>query len=386
MGRLITYITLLFLLAGCGASDTPFDLSDFQQQDYTPQYATGFEIRHNSDSSASLIVVRNPWQGANDVEQMLLIDPEKRFNNLPKKIKHIDHPARRIVCMSSSYVAMLSELGHEENIVGVSGIDFISNQYICNNRDKIGDVGYDNNINYELLISLQPDLVLLYGITGANSMETRLEELGIPYIYLGEYVESSPLGKAEWLVVIGEMIGCPEVARNRFSEIATCYEQLSERTRKTNSTPRVMLNTPYRDSWFIPSQQSYMVQLINDAGAKCYTCSADGNTSQPIDMELAYVWAAEADFWLNVGPYNTIAELIRQNPKFADIKTVSKRQVYNNNARQTPRGGSDFWESGVVRPDRILQDLITIFHPNLSTETSHATEGKNNLYYYQQLK
>ena len=46
-------------------------------------------------------------------------------------------------------------------ITGVSGIDYISNPDIQARRDSIGDVGYEGNINYELLLSLDPDLVLL---------------------------------------------------------------------------------------------------------------------------------------------------------------------------------------------------------------------------------
>lgn len=145
-----------------------------------------------------------------------------------------------------------------------------------------------------------------------------------------------------------------------------------------------MLNTPYRDSWFIPSEQSYMVELIRDAGANCYTCSAEGNTSQPIDMEQAYTWAAAADYWLNVGPCNSLRQLTSQNPKFANIKAVTQYRVYNNNARQTASGGSDFWESGVVRPDLILRDLMAIFHPELPIDSTQNSAHK--LYYYQQLK
>ena len=375
MTRLLTYIFALSLLVGCGTT-TAFDASLFTESLYTPTHASGFEIRGCREGNASLIVVKNPWQGADGVEKMLLIDRDGEFNTSGSDIQRIGHNAERIICMSSSYVAMLSAIGKQKTIAGVSGIGFISDEYVVANSDRIGDVGYDNNINYELILALNPDLVLLYGITGASGMESKLRELGIPYIYLGEYVESSPLGKAEWMVTIGEITGERERAEQEFSAIAERYTSLSASINTAHKkAPRVMLNTPYRDSWFIPSEQSYMARLIRDAGAEPYTCSAEGNTSQPIDTEQAYVWASQADVWLNVGPCNTMAELTRQNPKFADVKTVTECRVYNNNLRQSPQGGSDFWESGVVRPDIILQDLVEIMHG----------EG-NDLYYYKQLK
>ena len=104
-----------------------------------------------------------------------------------------------------------------------------------------------------------------------------------------------------------------------------------------------------------------MIRLIEDAGGEYVYTKNDSDTSVAVDMEEAYLLANAADFWLNVGPCNTLAELTAQNPKFSGIPVVRSRNVYNNNRHQTPAGGSDFWESGVVRPDLVLRDLRTIF-------------------------
>ena len=376
MKNIFTYIFTLTLLAGCAGGGVPFDHTLFSEVIYSPTHATGFEIRGCEEGNSTLIVVKNPWQGADDVEQMLLIDRDGTFNTSGTDIQRIDHDAKRIICMSSSYVAMLSTIGKQEAIAGVSGINFISDKYVAANSDKIGDVGYDNNINYEMVVALNPDLVLLYGVMGASGMESKLRELGIPYLYLGEYVESSPLGKAEWMVAVGEITGARDKAVEIFSTISERYTALAtEVSLAAKERKQVMLNTPYHDSWFIPSEQNYITRIIRDAGGEPFTIAGTGNSSQPIDIEQAYIWASEADVWLNVGACNSLEELIRQNPKFADVKAVREKRVYNNNARQTTQGGSDFWESGVVRPDVILQDLVTILQGN---------EGE--LYYYKQLK
>lgn len=373
---ILIYIFTLITFAGCNRSTTPFNAELFSHNIYTPTHASGFEIRGCEGSNSTLIMVRNPWQGAEEVNQMLLIDRDGLFETNDINVQRIDHAAERIVCMSSSYVAMLSILEKQSSIVGVSGIDFISDEYVVSNSNVIGDVGYDNNINYELLVALAPDLVLLYGVSGASGMESKLRELGIPYIYLGEYVESSPLGKAEWMVVVGEITDARESAEREFSAIAERYTSLAQSIKQANEQqPKVMLNTPYRDSWFIPSEHNYISRLIRDAGAEPFTIRGNDNSSLPVDIEQAYIWASEADVWLNVGACNTLEELTRQNPKFADVGAVQKGAVYNNNGRQTEHGGSDFWESGVVRPDVILQDLITILH-----------HEDGDLYYYKQLK
>lgn len=384
MRHLLRHIFLLIALgiAGCNHKSAPFDMEQFDSEVYKPQYASGFEIRSTAEGDASLIVVKNPWQGAEGVEQMLLIDPAQHFDTKQHpEVQHLTAPAERIVCLSSSHIAMLDAIGQVERTVGVSGIDFIMNEYITANRSKIGDIGYDNNMNYELLIALDADLVLLYGVSAESGIERKLRELEIPYLYIGEYVESSPLGKAEWLVAVGEAVGKMEQAEEQFNIIAANYNTLAARIAEHISgekRPRAMINTPYRDAWVLPSENNYMARIIRDAGGECYTTPGEGNTSKPIDIEQALLYAESADLWLNVGSCSTLQELTSQNPRFAEVKVVEDKKVYNNTARRTASGGSDFWESGVVRPDIILKDLATIFHPEMMGK-------EHTLYYYTRL-
>ena len=126
--------------------------------------------------------------------------------------------------------------------------------------------------------------------------------------------------------------------------------------------PKVMMNTPYGDSWFMPARGSYAIRLIEDAGGvPAYI--ADGNASKAIDMEQAYLLASEADVWINTGDATTMREVIAMCPKTADTQAVLSGNVFNNNLRRGPGGGSDYWESGVMNPDLILRDLVKIFHP-----------------------
>lgn len=133
-----------------------------------------------------------------------------------------------------------------------------------------------------------------------------------------------------------------------------------------------MLNTPYRDTWFLPSSQSYMIRLIEDAGGEYVYTKNDSDTSVAVDMEEAYLLANAADFWLNVGPCNTLAELTAQNPKFSGIPVVRSRNVYNNNRRQTrpevPTSGN---RASYARPRaaRPADDLLGRQRPDLLLQT-----------------
>lgn len=378
MKRCLTSLLALatLLTTGCGGNST-HTLADFTTEIYTPAYASGFDIRGTENDASTLITVRNPWQGAGGVEQQLLVlrgdatAPEGFAGQV------VTAPVRHVVCMSSSHVALFDAVGQVRRITGVSGIDYISNAYINAHRacGEVRDVGYDTNIDFERLASMRPDVVLLYGVTGENTIITgKLNELRLPYIYIGDYMEELPLGKAEWMLVAAELCDCRDEADSTFRQIANRYNTLRESIAAdtTATRPKVMLNTPYRDTWFMPSSRSYMIRLIEDAGGEYIYTKNNSDTSVAIDLEEAYLLAGRADVWLNVGACNTLAELTSQNPKFAGIPAVRNLQVWNNNRRQTPLGGSDFWESGVVRPDVVLHDLHTLLlDQGNNSDTTH---------------
>ncbi len=353
------------LFAAC-SSRAGSQLADFNQPVYTPAYASGFRIDSATGAHSTLLRVTSPWQGAEGEESLLFIarngeQPPAGFSG-----QVLSGAARRIVCLSSSHIAMLDALGEVERTVGVSGMDFIANAYVTAHRAEIADVGFDGSTDYEQLVGCAPDLVLLYGVNGANGMEPKLRELGIPYLYIGEYLEESPLGKAEWMVALAEVIGRRATGLQRFAEIPLRYNALKRQVaEEVHDAPAVMLNTPYGDNWFMPSTGSYLARLIADAGGDYLYRKNTGNTSMPIDLEEAYLLVSQADVWLNVGSAQSLDELQALCPKFTDTRCFRSGAVYNNNARTTAAGGNDFFESAVVHPDRVLRDLVKIFHPEL---------------------
>ena len=280
------------LFTACG-SRRAASLDDFDRPLYTPAYASGFEIVGTGGRASTLLRVRNPWQGADGVEKCFLI--ARNGEPVPAGFEGevLYGEARRIVCMSSTQVAMLDALGAADRVVGVSGLDYITTPSIAANRDKVGDVGFDGNVNYELLLGLEPDLVLLYGVNAASGMESRLRELGIPFAYIGEYLEESPLGKAEWLVAVAELAGEREAGETLFRAIPERYEALRERAAAAaGPQPKVMINTPYGDSWFMASTRSYLARLIADSGGDYIYRRNTSNRSLPIDLEEAYLLTA----------------------------------------------------------------------------------------------
>ncbi len=366
MKRLLPLLCSL-LLTACGTRNAR-PLDDFTLPVYTPRYASGFEITGAPGSRSTLVTVHNPWYGNEVTDQRLFIarDGEQAPAGFEGEV--LRDEARRVVCMSGSYIAMLDAVGAAERVVGVSGAQYLINETLRRRiaRGEAADVGFDSNVDFERLVALRPDLVMLFGIGGANTALTgKLRELGIPYLYMGEHCEESPLGKSEWLVVAAEIAGRRDEGVRLFDAIPERYEHLRTLVQKTADRPRVMLNTPYRDSWFMPARNSYMVRLITDAGAQYVFAENTAAQTLPIDIEQAYYLTRQSDFWLNVSGCNSLDELRRQNPRLADTPPVRKGRVYDNNRRRNAAGGSDFWESGVLYPDRVLADLVRIFHPEL---------------------
>ncbi|MDE6057919.1 MAG: ABC transporter substrate-binding protein [Muribaculaceae bacterium] len=367
------------LLCACSPHRAhPDNLEDFSETLYTPTDASGFSITGKEGSQSSLITVSNPWQGADSVATHLFITRAGDEAPLAYEGQVLDGEADRIAVTSSTHVAMLDALGAADRIVAVSGIDYINNPDVQRRRDDIADIGYEGNFDYEALLASDPDIVLLYGVNGASSMEGKLRELQIPYIYIGDYVEESPLGKAEWMVPIAEIIGEREKGADTYAAIAARYAALKKRVADSAvDAPSVMLNVPYGDSWFMPSADSYMARLIRDAGADYIYRKNTGNTSMPIDLEEAYTLASQADFWLNTDRMESLSTLAAKCPKFKDTRALRNGYVYNNTRRANSAGGNDFYESAVVNPDILLRDLAAIFHPELSSDT---------LVYYKKLK
>ena len=374
---LLSILLLFVMLVSCGDSKNA-NPEEFNLSLYTPEYASGFDIKGAAGLKSTLITISNPWQGTDSITTYLFIarDGESAPEGFDGQVLRGD--AMRIIAMSSTHIAMLDAVDAADRVVGVSGIDYISNPTVQARRDNVGDVGYEGNIDYEQILSLAPDLVLLYGVSGASSMEGKLMELGIPYMYVGDYLEESPLGKAEWLVLLSEVVGKREAGEKKFSEIPMRYNALKKKVAEASlDAPEVMLNTPYGDSWLMPSTESYVARLVADAGGHCVYQKNTGNTSMPINLEEAYLLTSRADVWINVGTASSLNELSNLCPKFTDTRCFRNCHVYNNNLRTNAAGGNDYYESAVVNPDILLRDLVKIFHPELVEE---------DFVYYRQLK
>jgi iron complex transport system substrate-binding protein len=362
---------LLFVAFACGTkSKMVVDSGDLI---YKPEYAQGFSLYRSGDTT--IFRVTDPWQFAEGVEFRYLLTP----NASPEAMNEIKIPVTRVVCMSTTHVAFISALDQIASISGVSGLRHVSDSALtARSRDTlVVDVGYDSNLSYELIFSLKPDVVFAYGVRGEfAAVETKLNELGIKVVYFGEYMEDTPLGKAEWIVAMSAFFDEREYAEAIFRQIETRYNQAKVLTQNVEHRPDVMFNVPYKDTWYMPGTDNYMVRFVRDAGAEYIYLDNKGRNSYPMSIEKAYIIAQDADFWLIGNSSKSLDDLKNVDPRMADIPAFRNRTIYNSNRRANDYG-DDFWESGIVNPDIILRDMIKIFHPELVPD--------HDFYYYRHL-
>ena len=306
-------------------------------------YARYFDIiRSESPDSSTAVVVTSPYGRMRDT----LI---------------VEKPLDNIICMSSSQVAGLAEIGADDMISAVSGLRYITNQTL--HERKVPDIGYEASFDYEKVLSIKPDVVLVYTVSGSEPPYlSRLRDLGIRVLVLHDHLEEHPLARAEYIRLYGVLTGRQALADSVFSSICSRYDSLAVKTSGRQERVKVLMNVPYGDAWYIPGGESYMARLVRDAGGEILGSVPGASASSVISLEDAYGISRSADIWLNPGPCSKLDELVSFHHSFKMFGPVEKGlPIYNNTLRSTPEGGNDFWESGSVRPDLILKDLIAIF-------------------------
>lgn len=295
---------------------------------------------------------------------------------------YITVPVKKVACLSTSHIGFLSALGLENSIEGTLNPEFtyspiLHNKYKTGHLQSLGGA----EINFEKLIELDVDLVFasVYDAAGMKKVD-RIRDLGIDVVLVSEFMEEKPLQKAEWIKFFSAFY--PQDVQERADSI---YREIEENYRKTASLltdiadkPSVMTGLPWGGAWFVPGGNSFQSAFIDGAGAEYIFNENKETNSFVVDFELMLQKAMNVDYWINVGDAESLEEIKAMDQRFSYFKAFDKGMVYNNNARKNESGGNDYWESGVVRPDIVLKDLIKIFHPELLP--------KHQLFYYQQLE
>jgi iron complex transport system substrate-binding protein len=374
LGGSLLFLFSFFIISCGNAGTTPQQAEAY----YTPQYAAGFYIE--KQGADKLLHVKDPWQGAEQVNYTYRLCARGDSAALAASLMNIPVPVERAVCLSTTHLAFIDVLQETATVVGMSGLKYVSNPLVRERAaaGAVREVGFETGVYYEQVAMLKPDVVFAYGVAGEmRSVAEKLHAMGVRVVFIGDYLEENPLGKAETLLAFAAFYNKEDSAKIAFRHIAGEYCAAKNKIdTATACRPKVLLNAPWRSAWYVPGDRNYLTALVRDAGGEVLGCR-QGRNSTPLSFEAAYRYAMQADYWLHPNNFNTLAELERNDPRFATIPAFRQHRVFNNTLRHTSGGGSDFWESGVVQPHIILRDMISILHPDLLPE--------HRLVYYKKL-
>ncbi len=330
-----------------------------------PTYAEGFSWKR--DGGALWVDVTYPFPGARQGYRYLLV---KRGNPVPPhdaETQVIFTPVQRIVCTSTTHLPLLDYLGATQTLVGFPTTDYISSEKMRARVDagQVVDVGVDKGMDLEKLIALKPDVVMGYSMSSDLGQLKKIKELGIPIVTNAEYLEKHPLGRAEWIRFMALLMGKEEVADSVFQAIEQAYLETAQQAAQQAKRPTVMSGVLYGDGWFLPGGKNYAARLLADAGCQYLWATDSTQGFLELSFESVYAQAREADLWIGVANFKTLAELKATEPRYALFKPFRQQGVYTYDKRHGARGGSEFLELGYLRPDLILKDLVKIAHPDL---------------------
>ncbi|MBS1533808.1 MAG: ABC transporter substrate-binding protein [Bacteroidetes bacterium] len=329
------------------------------------KYAQGLSIQKGK--GYSVVKISNPWPNAKETFTYILKEKNAIIPESLRKFTQIQVPVQTIVVTSTTHIPSLEMLGVEKTLAGFPQLDYISSTKVRALIDahKIKELGTNQNLNTEALLDLQPDLIVGYGIDGVHPSLDILQKSGLKVMFNGDWNETTPLGKAEWIKFFGALYGKEKLAEQIFSTIEKSYLETLKKVQKTKIRPTVLAGALYENQWYLPHGNSWGSLFIKDAGAHYLWADSKGTGSLSLSFETVLEKAVHADFWIGPSQYTSLAEMQKDQPHYAEFKAFKNKQVYSYSNKKGATGGLIFYEWAPNRPDWVLQDMVKIFHPEL---------------------
>lgn len=294
--------------------------------------------------------------------------------------EYISIPVSKVICMSTSHLPPFTALEESQSLVGFPNTQHIYEKKLLNllKSGDLQDVGQKNGINIEKVLSLQPDLMMAYTMGSSMEQLKPLQKSGIPVLLNSDYLENSPLGRAEWLKLTAVLLDKQIVGDSLFRVIKKNYQEIKNQVAGIEPKPSVMTGLMYGDVWYVPGGESYAAKFIEDAGGHYLWSSNQKTGSLELSFESVLTVAKEADFWIGAASFSSLENLKNTNEKYSLFDAYNSHNVFSYTKRVNENGANDYLETGYMRPDWILKDYVNLLHPNLLEDTS--------LTYFQPLK
>lgn len=351
--------------------DTAYHQSSIRYaQQFTVSYANGYKI----------VEVLQPYPGAEKSQRYLLLP---RGMEVPSEIEAdaiVRIPVTEMAALSTTHIPALDMLGASEVLTGFPTPDFISSPSMRQRIDsgKVRDLGASNGLNIEGLLELAPDVVMAYGMGPQDKSLRSLERTGIPVVLNADFLEQSPLGRAEWIKFTALFLNKEREAEAVFNTIVQRYDSLKAIATTAKEQPEVFSGIVYNGTWFMPGGNSWAARFLEDAGGNFLWSNTEETGSLQLSFESVFDRAHKAPYWIGAGNFSSLEAMAEADSRFTRFEAWQKGRVYTYTARIGETGGNEYLELGYSRPDIVLADLIHILHPALLPEY--------DLYFYKKLE
>lgn len=329
------------------------------------QYAKGFSILNHE--GYSVITVSNPWPKANKSYTYILKEKNGIVPDSLKQFPIILVPIKNIVVTSTTHIPSLEMLGVEKTLGGFPNLNYISSEKVRALIDakKVKELGANQALNTEVLIDLQPDVIIGYGLDNNNPTLDNLQKNGLKVLLNGDWNEQSPLGKAEWIKFFGALYGKQELANSLFYKIEKEYLNTLEIAKRAYSNPSILAGDMYEDKWYLPQGTSWGCQLLKEAHGNYLWSETKGTGSLSLSFETVLEKGKNANLWITSGQFGSLQEMLDANPHYAQFKAFQNKNVYSFSSKKGKTGGILYYELAPNRPDIVLKDIVKILHPEL---------------------
>lgn len=329
-------------------------------------YAQGFGITHSSGYTT--ITVYNPWKPGEIYDTYYLVKNEGQA--VPTDGLKVVIPLKSIMTNSATHLGFLELLGELDKVTGVCNSNYIYNPTILQGvKDgTIKDLGDAFNLDIENLLLLHPQAVMTSAYNAEDENSRRMKQTGLPILYNIEWQEKSILGRAEWIKFIGAFFDKEKLADSIFSQIAEQYNEIKKKAEKLSYAPSILSGQDYRELGPCQVEEATMRNsFAMQVPTTIMPMTPQFPEVYPVVSKKLLIHFNQADIWVGVQA-NTLEDLGKMDPKYKLFKSYKNGNVYHINKRTNITGGNDYWESGVARPDLLLNDMIKIIHPSLLPE------------------
>jgi iron complex transport system substrate-binding protein len=360
--KTFSLIFVLFLFVQC-KTETKLDKTISVEN--TVKYAKGFSIE-NYDGF-SIVTVKNPWPKASKTYTYILKEKNGIVPDSLSQNPIISVPIQKIVVTSTTHIPSLEMLDEEKNLIGFPNLDYISSKKVRTliDQKKIKELGNNQSLNTEVILDLQPDVIIGYGIDNNNPTLDNLQKSGLKVMLNGDWTEQSPLGKAEWIKFFGALYGLDSKANAIFSKIEKEYNSTLALTKKATTKPTVLSGAMYQKQWYVPQGESWASLFLKEAQSHYLWAETKGTGSLSVPFEAVLEKAKNAEFWIAPGDFSSLKEMTDSHPHYNQFSSFKNKKVYSYSIKKGAKGGILYFELSPTRPDLVLKDLIKIFHPEL---------------------